>query len=500
MFTVFDVHNDIHLRQTAGTPALHRRVPHSHPGVKPIAMHPQLSPIAVTRSIVQDAAWPSSNSPAQLAEHSATSSTAQSEAHSTLQSGPQSKVQSWYDLPEHQRQAASFEQPSKAPQDSGDSDPPLPIRRAPRASRHPPTAPLRQPSASQSPASQAAAAGQLVIMGQSRRHESPSKSVCSRYPPGSANPSSDGRTVVVSGFRKGSAGPQAKQQTLDMCAQFGDVSCCWLRKGRSSCWFSIVQFAEVSTPQGLSGRQSHALLRCASGHMSVPMEFSHVSGKGFAYLPLVQARGRWQHLHFDISIATFTLCEGWEHTMLHKSLCRCCPVCSFVFGRVWFLCYMCVILLVRLQHSPHQPPVFPRPSSSTLPSVNNQQQQQVYLCMVQVSSAQAAVQQCCGRSTSSSCLGMRWYLTEAPSAHPSQTLQSQHLKPKCQDSSGASEALLGRSGSKEGHVPQQDAAVLDVSRPHITGRWMPWSTGTLLRVLFGCCLLCVYFVLLGYGF
>lgn len=204
--------------------------------------------IAVPHTKPQSAAaQPTSYSAAQPIERSARPA-AQSDAQSAVQSGAYCEAQSWSDLPEQQHQAAALEQPSKAPQDSGESDPLQPTRRAPRTFRHPLSASLRQPSASQSAASQPAAAGQAFITGQGRRHGSPSTSAHSGQPPGFANPSSDGRTVVVSGFRKGSGGPQAKQQTLDMCAEFGEVSCCWLRKGKSSCWFTIVRFAEVSTP------------------------------------------------------------------------------------------------------------------------------------------------------------------------------------------------------------------------------------------------------------
>ena len=269
-----------------GTTLLHRRVPHSHPGVKPIAMQPQLAPtqypvtsshqcgshtsassgidqatqspqfgrnMAVTHTKHQTAAaWSTPYSAASLTERMARPAAAQSEAQSGMQSSEaQHEAQSWSDPPEQQRQAASLEQPSKAPQDSGDSDPPQPTRRAPKAFRHPHTASSRQPLASQSAAPLPAATGQAFVTGQGRRHGSPSTSACSGPPPGFANSSSDGKTVVVSGFRKGSAGPQAKQQTLDMCEEFGDVSCCWLRKGKSSCWFTIVQFAEVSTPDNL---------------------------------------------------------------------------------------------------------------------------------------------------------------------------------------------------------------------------------------------------------
>ena len=285
---------------SAGTPPLCRRVPHSHPGLKPIALPPQLAPtqsqstsshhrrsytpaatgtdsatpsmqappqpgrtIAVTRPKHQSAAaGPDSSSPAQRTEHSVTWAAAQAEAQSaahaealqsSAESGAQCEAQSWSDLPEQQRQAVSQEQPSQAPQDSGDSDPPQPPRRAPRAFRHPPTASGRQPPAPLPVASQSAAAGQVVITGQGRQQDSPGRSAYYGQHPGFANPSSDGRTVVVSGFRKGSSGPQAKQQTLDMCAEFGDVSCCWLRKGRSCCWFSIVQFTDVSPPPIVCG-------------------------------------------------------------------------------------------------------------------------------------------------------------------------------------------------------------------------------------------------------
>ena len=157
-----------------------------------------------------------------------------SKAQSALQSG----LQSGSMFPESQ--AESLEQPSQAPQDSGESDPPQAPSRASRGSRQPHMVSLRQSSASQS------ATRQLVTSRHNRRQDGASTSASPEYPPGLANPNSNGRTVVVSGFKKGMAGPEARQQTLDLCAQFGEVSCCWLRKGKSSCWFTIVQFAEVS--------------------------------------------------------------------------------------------------------------------------------------------------------------------------------------------------------------------------------------------------------------
>ena len=62
------------------------------------------------------------------------------------------------------------------------------------------------------------------------------------------SPASDGKTVVVNGFRRGLTGPGTKQQVTDICQQHGDISCCWLRKGKSGFWFAIVQFAEVRHP------------------------------------------------------------------------------------------------------------------------------------------------------------------------------------------------------------------------------------------------------------
>lgn len=278
----------LHGRDTnAGTPAQHRRVPHSHPGVKPIAVQPQLAPThnqatphhrrsvsptssdtrhaiqapsqpgrapAVAPSKSQGAAWVASSSRAQPAASSASHSAAESERRSSVQF----EAQSWCDVPVQQDLAASLEQPSKAPQDSGDSDTHQgPLRKGPRASRHAHTAPLRQLPASQS------ASQPVVIVGQCRRHASPSTSAYPGQPPGFTNPTSDGRTVVVSGFRKGAAGPQARQQTLDVCAQFGDVSCCWLRKGKSSCWFTVVQFAEVGMLQSVCWYVETAACRSA---------------------------------------------------------------------------------------------------------------------------------------------------------------------------------------------------------------------------------------------
>ena len=262
----------------AGSPGFHRRVPHSHPGVKPVPPHPQSVPtrhqatpshqrkskthahsdtdsamqpglragrtLAVTRPPPKRSATSrlSSQSAGQSTTPPAALSVAKSEAQSGAESGQgkaQSALQSGSMFPESQ--AESLEQPSKAPQDSGDSDPSLPSSRAPKGSRQPHTAPVHQSSASQS------ATRTLVTFGHSRQQDGAGTSASPGYPPGFANPSSNGRTVVINGFRKGMAGPEARQQTLDLCAYFGEVSCCWLRKGKSSCWFTIVQFVEVSS-------------------------------------------------------------------------------------------------------------------------------------------------------------------------------------------------------------------------------------------------------------
>jgi len=63
------------------------------------------------------------------------------------------------------------------------------------------------------------------------------------------------------------AGPEAKQRAMDMCAQFGGVSACWLRKGKSSCWFVIVRFTEV-IPFSL---KSARLMRPWFGEITVPL-------------------------------------------------------------------------------------------------------------------------------------------------------------------------------------------------------------------------------------
>lgn len=99
---------------------------------------------------------------------------------------------------------------------------------------------------------------------------------------------------------------------------------------------------------------------------------------------------------------------------------------------------------------------------------------------------------------------MRWYLTEAPSAHFAQTHQSPNLKQKRQDATGESqrepEGLSARADSHEGCVVLQSGAALSASQQQINGKWVPWNTGTQLRVLLSSLLLCVYFVLFRVGY
>lgn len=138
-------------------------------------------------------------------------------------------------------QADLMEQPSQAPQDSTDSEPTQPIRR-----RHRGSAKQLCMSSLGSPA----AAQHSGTAGQDQR-EATDRSTCAtnmshQAPPGFASPVSDGRTVVVTGFNKGMAGPEARQRAVDLCSQHGEIAACWLRKGKSSCWFIIVQYTEVS--------------------------------------------------------------------------------------------------------------------------------------------------------------------------------------------------------------------------------------------------------------
>ena len=150
-------------------------------------------------------------------------------------------------------QADLMEQPSQAPQDSTDSEPTQPIRRRHRGSaKQLCMSSLGNPAA----ALHSGAAGQDQCEAIGRSPSTCTTNMSHQAPPGFASPASDGRTVVVTGFNKGLAGPEARQRAVDLCSQHGETTACWLRKGKSSCWFIIVQYTEVShqphTLQGLA--------------------------------------------------------------------------------------------------------------------------------------------------------------------------------------------------------------------------------------------------------
>lgn len=98
---------------------------------------------------------------------------------------------------------------------------------------------------------------------------------------------------------------------------------------------------------------------------------------------------------------------------------------------------------------------------------------------------------------------MRWYLTEAPSAHFAQTHHAPNLKQQRQDSSATAQLdpdpSLGQPSNHE-RCAQKGGAVLHTSQLHINDKRVPWSTGTLLRVLLSSALLCGYCVLLWIGY
>lgn len=218
----------------AGTLVMHRRVPHSHPGVKPITIQAIPNRCHCTPTHQQRLTTP--GQPASDTDSAMQAPSNQGRTLPLTRSGTFVKGQPL--------QNDSREQPSQAPQDSGDSDPSRPPRRRPRGS-------TRQPNLSLSGAAQSLSAG-----GHGAGHSPSTSATSSAYQgiPDGANPASDGRTVVVSGIRKGMPGPEARQGVMELCAQHGEVTACWLRKGKSSSWFGIAQFAEVilSAPPGFT--------------------------------------------------------------------------------------------------------------------------------------------------------------------------------------------------------------------------------------------------------
>ncbi len=248
----------------SGTPTVPRRVPHSHPGVKPVPI--QANPNQRQRT-------PSHHR--RSMQNSQLASDADSAMQTSSKPGRTVPLERYGLRHQPSTQPASsvtgqllptdsLEQPSQAPQDSGDTEPTQSTQQGPRGStRQPLMASLGNPAAYQPSGAVGADRGGVA-------DSSPSTSATSTSHPaplGFANPTSDGRTVVVTGFRKGMAGPEAKQRAMDMCAQFGGVSACWLRKGKSSCWFVIVRFTEV-IPFSL---KSARLMRPWFGEITVPL-------------------------------------------------------------------------------------------------------------------------------------------------------------------------------------------------------------------------------------
>ena len=224
----------------SGTPTVPRRIPHSHPGLKPVPLQAnpnqrQRTPSHHRRSMQNSQLASDADSAKQTLPKQGRTAPRSGSRH---QPATQSASSMTGQLPP----SDSPEQPSQAPQDSGDSEATQSTQRGPQGSTWQPLMSLLGSPAVNQPAGAVGADRGGAADG------SPSTSATSTSHPaplGFPNPTSDGRTVVVTGFRKGMAGPEAKQMALDMCAQFGGISACWLRKGKSSCWFVIIHFTEV---------------------------------------------------------------------------------------------------------------------------------------------------------------------------------------------------------------------------------------------------------------
>ena len=246
----------------SGAPTAPRRVPHSHPGVKPV-------PIQANPNQRQCQRTPShhrrSMQNSQLASDADSAmQTLPKQGQTVLRKSSKPATQSASNMTGRLLPSDSVEQPSQAPQDSGDSEATQSTQRGPQGSTWQLLMSLLgNPAVNQPAGAVGADRGRAAV-------SSPSTSATSishPAPMGFANPTSDGRTVVVTGFRKGMAGPEAKQMALDLCAQFGGISACWLRKGKSSCWFVIVHFTEV-IPVSL---KSACLMRSQLGESTVPL-------------------------------------------------------------------------------------------------------------------------------------------------------------------------------------------------------------------------------------
>ena len=230
------------LSHASGTPTVPRRVPHSHPGVKPIPI--QANPNQCQRTPSHHRRSMQNSQLASDADSAMQTSSKQGRTvplKCTTQTH-QPATQSASSMTGQLLPSDSLEQLSQAPQDLGNSEATQSTQRGPQGfTWQPLMSSLGNPAVNQP-------AGAVRADRGGAADSSPSTSANGTNHPaplGFANPTSDGRTVVVTGFRKGMAGPEAKQMALDMCAQFGGISACWLRKGKSSCWFVIVHFTEV---------------------------------------------------------------------------------------------------------------------------------------------------------------------------------------------------------------------------------------------------------------
>ncbi|KAL0031516.1 hypothetical protein WJX77_004620 [Trebouxia sp. C0004] len=233
------------ISKSPGTPPVPRRVPHSHPGVKPVPIQANPNPGQRTPSHRRSM------------QNSQLASDADSAIQTSLKHGRtvplkrsglrhQPATQSASRVTGQLLPTDSLEQPIQAPQDSGDFEASQSTQQGPWGStRQPFMSSLGNPAANQP-------SGAVGPNRGGAADSSPSTSATSTSHPaplGFANPTSDGRTVVVTGFRKGMAGPEVKQRAMDMCAQCGGISACWLRKGKNSCWFVIVRFTESAAAQ-----------------------------------------------------------------------------------------------------------------------------------------------------------------------------------------------------------------------------------------------------------
>ena len=123
-----------------------------------------------------------------------------------------------------------------------------------------------------------------------------------------------------------------------------------------------------------------------------------------------------------------------------------------------------------------------------------------YSTLLQASSAQDATLKYSSSSASSNCLGMRWYMTEAPSSHLCHSHSASRFQTRQQTSSAAEECPISREfQSQRGFAVLHNKALKSLNGLFLT-RFYTNSLGTILRVFAASLLLSVYFVLLASGF